>query len=74
MILRASSRIPGGSHDKAKGDRLLARGGGVLEGIGAELAAEAEIEFAGGGATRFSGIGASIEEVECGNRSPRRRH
>ena len=52
----------------------MARGGGVLEGIGAELAAEAEIEVAGGGATRFSGIGASIQEMDRGNSSPRRRH
>ena len=48
--------------------------GGVLEGIGAELAAVAEIEVAGGGATRFSGIGAYIQEVERGNSLPRRRH
>ena len=52
----------------------MARGGGVLEGIGAELAAEAEIEVLGGGASRFFGIGASIQEVDCGNSSPCRRH
>ena len=48
--------------------------GGVLERIGAELVAEAEIEVLGGGATRFSGIGASIQEVDCGNSLPCRRH
>ena len=52
----------------------MARGGGVLEGIGAGMAADAEIEVAGGGATRFSGVRASIQEVERGNSLPCRRH
>ena len=52
----------------------MARGGGVLEGLGAELAAEAEVEIAGRGATRFSGIRASIQEVDCVNISPHCKH
>ena len=55
-------------------ERLLSRGGGVLKGIGAELAAEVEIEVLGGGATRFSRIGASIQKVDRGNRSPSHRN
>ena len=52
----------------------MPRGGGVLEGIGAELAAEVEIEVLGGVATRFFGIGASIQEVDRGDSSPGSRH
>ena len=69
-ILRAKACITGGSHDKSKGDRFMATGGGVLKEIGAELEAEAEIEFAEGGFTRFFGIGASIQEVNRGDSSP----
>ena len=47
--------------------------GGVLERIGAELADEAEVEVAGGRALGFSGIRASIQDVDCGNSSQRRR-
>ena len=53
-----------------KGDRLLERGGVVLEGVCAELAAEAEVKVAGGGAAWFSGIGASIQKVDRGNSLP----
>ena len=52
----------------------MKRGGGVLKVIGVELAAEAEVKVAGGGAMSFSGVGASIQEVDRGNSSPRRRH
>ena len=47
---------------------------GVLKGISAELVAEADIEVAGGGATRFSGVRLSIQEMDRGDSSPRRRH
>ena len=46
---------PGGSHDDAKGGRILARGGGVLEGLCAKLAAKEEVEFVGGGVAWFLG-------------------
>ena len=52
----------------------MATGGGVLEVVRAELVADAQVKVSGGGAAWFSGDRVSIQKVDCGNSSPRRRH
>ena len=52
----------------------MATGGRVLEGVCVELTAEAQVKVAGGGAAWFSGVRVSVQNVECGNILPRRRH
>ena len=49
-------------------------GGGVLEGVRADLAAEAEANVAGGRATWFLGVRASIQKVDRGDSLLHRRH
>ena len=49
-------------------------GGGVLEGVRAELVADAQVKVSGGGAAWFLGDRVSIQKVDCGDRSPHRRH
>ena len=52
----------------------MLRGGGVLEGVHAELVAEVEAEVAVGGAAWFLRVRAFIQKVDRGNISPRCRH
>ena len=60
--------------EKPRGTGFYREVGGVLKRIGAELAADMEVEVTGGEAAWFLGIRASIQKVDHGNISPRRRH